>query len=160
MIAIFRYEDGKMHFMANAHSLFASSVDKKPFGSEFEFNGTYYITTGGLFAITDFSDPSTWKKIPVSQRDVAVRDALLWDGTIYVLASYTNRGPTQFTESYTTVIYKSTTGQEGSFEEVLSFDYPATALCFEYDGAYFYIGTGSSVNKDKTGMVLRAKSPA
>ena len=110
-----------------------------------------------LFAITDFSDPGTWKKIAMPNNE-AVRDAFLWDGTMYVLASSTNRNAAQFKESYKTVIYKSTTGEAGSFEEVLSFDYAATPLSFDYDGEYFYIGTGTSVDKTKTGMVLRVKA--
>ena len=65
-------------------------------------------------------------------------------------------------DSYKAVIYKSTTGLEGSFEQVLSFDYCATAMCFDYDGTYFYIGTGTAISKeqDKTGMVLRVKPKA
>ena len=89
-----------------------------------------------------------------------VVDAFLRDGVIYTMATAQNRNPsTHFVDSYKTVIYKSTTGLEGSFEEVLSFDYPATAMCFDYDGTYFYIGTGTAISKeqDKTGMVLRVK---
>lgn len=156
---VFRYEDGKMHYMANGVKLLGSYISRKYFGGEFEFNGACYIASGGLTVVTDFSDPENWKKIPMPGEEI-VADALLRDGVIYTLAFLRNKNPTtQVVNSYKTVIYKSTTGQEGSFEEVLSFEYPATPLSFDYDGTYFYIGTGTAISKeqDKTGMVLRAK---
>ena len=158
---VFRYEDGKMHYMANGFNLLGASASRKYFCGEFEFNGACYIASGGLTVVTDFSDPENWKKIPMPGKETVI-DAFLRDGTIYVLASVQNRNPsTHFVDSYKTVIYKSTTGTEGSFEEVLSFDYWAAPMCFDYDGTYFYIGTGTAISKekDKTGMVLRAKAP-
>ena len=159
---VFRYEDGKMQYMADGFNLLGVSASRKYFGGEFEFNGACYIASGGLTVVTDFSDPENWKKIPMPNKETVI-DAFLRDGTIYVLATLQNKNPsTHNVDSYKTVIYKSTTGQAGSFEEVLSFDYPATPMCFDYDGSYFYVGTGTAISKEKakTGMVLRVKSPA
>jgi len=154
---VFRYEDGKMHYMANGYQLFGGSTSRKYFTGEFEFGGACYIANGGLTVVTDFSDPENWKKIPMPGKET-VRDAFLRDGVIYVLASEQNRNAsTHFVDSYKTVIYKSTTGQEGSFEEVLHFDYSAAPLSFDWDGTCFYIGTGAGVDKAKTGMILRVK---
>ena len=153
--AVFRYEDGKMNYMANGLKLFTANVSRKYFGGEFELNGTCYLTAGALTAVTDFSDPENWKKIPMPGGETVI-DAFLRDGTVYVLASSINRKSGKV-ESYKTVIYTSTTGQEGSFTELLSFDYTGSPLCFDYDGSYFYIGTGTNVVKEKMGMTLRVK---
>ena len=55
------------------------------------------------------------------------------------------------------VIYKSTTGKEGSFIEVTSFDYAGTPISFDFDGDHFYIGIGSFADPSKAGMLLRVK---
>ena len=156
--AVFRYENGKMHYQSNGFGLFGGSVSRKYFGGEFEFNGACYIAAGALTVVTDFTDAESWQKIEMPGKEMVV-DAFLRDGVIYTLATVQNRNPSHHNvESYRTVIYKSTTGQAGSFEEVLSFDYTATPLSFDYDGEYFYIGTGTAVDKSKTGMVLQAKA--
>ena len=153
--AVFRCEDGKLFYEANGFNLLGASASRKYFGGEFEFGGACYIASGALTVVTDFSDPENWKKIPMPGGETVV-DAFLWDGEIYTLATAQNRNPHNHNvDSYKTVIYKSSTGLEGSFTEVLSFDYTAIAMSFDYDGTYFYIGTGASVDKAKTGMVLR-----
>ncbi len=154
--AFFRYDSGKMHYLTNGYKIFGASTSRKYFGGEFELNGACYIASGGLTVVTDFSDPENWKKIPMPGGETVV-DAFLRDGVIYTLAYAKNRNSsTHNVDSYKTVIYKSTTGQEGSFEEVLSFDYCAIPLSFDWDGTHFYIGTSSSLDSAKTGMVLRA----
>ena len=157
---LFRYEDGKMHYVANGFDLLGTGVSRKYFSGEFEFNGACYIASGGLTVVTDFSDPETWKKVEMPGKEVVV-DAFLRDGVIYVLTSSPNRNPnTHNVDNYNTVIYKSTTGAEGSFQEVLRFAYDSSPLTFDWDGTYFYIGTGYSAKKEKTGMLLRAKPSA
>ena len=62
------------------------------------------------------------------------------------------------TKLYHTVIYKSTTGEKGSFTEVASYDYGGFPMCFDYDGEHFYVGTGlNAIDDSKLGMVLRVK---
>jgi hypothetical protein len=160
---LFRYEDNKMVYVENGYKLsMGSSVSRNYIGGNFDFNGTCYVTAGSLLAITDFSVPDNYRVIPMPN-NATVADAFLRDGVIYVMTTSQNRNPSShFVEGYKTVIYKSTTGQEGSFEEFLSFDYCATPICFDYDGAYFYIGTGAAMPavQDKTGMVLRVKPKA
>ena len=155
---LFRYEDGKMVYVENGYKLSqGASISRNYIGGNFDFNGTCYVTAGSLYAITDFSDPNNYPVIPMPNK-AQVADAFVRDGVIYVLTTSQNRNPsTHFVESYKTVIYKSTTGQAGSFEEVLSFDYVSSAICFDWDGTYFYIGTGQSAEKAKTGMILRVK---
>ena len=159
--SLFRYDDGKMVYVENGYMLaFGSGVSRKYIGGNVEFNGTCYVTASGLYAITDFSDMNNYQKIDMPNKETVV-DALVKDGALYVLATSSNRNAgTQTTESYKTVIYKSTTGQKGSFEEVLQFDYSSFPLSFDWDGTYFYIGTGTSVVKAKTGMILRVKAAA
>ena len=151
---IFGYEDGKMHYLADGTKLIErSSFSRKYFGGEFEFNGKCYITTRGLYAIDDFTDPAKWNSISMPNNG-KVSDALMWDGAIYVLTSRQD----STTKLYHTVIYKSTTGEKGSFTEVASYDYGGFPMCFDYDGEHFYVGNGlDDVDKSKLGMVLRVK---
>lgn len=158
--AVFRYADGKMHYLTNGVKLLGSSTSRKYFGGEFEFDGACYIATGGLTVVTDFANQENWKQIPMPGGETVV-DAFLRDGVIYTLAYAQNRNPsTHNVESYRTVIYKSTTGKEGSFQEVLSFDYTNTPMSFDWDGKHFYIGTGPGKESAKVGMVLRATPAA
>lgn len=153
MYEVFRYEDGKMHYVAEGYKLTGGmGVSRKYFGGEFEFGGACYIAADTLNVITDFSDTASWKTVSMPNKE-RVSDAILRDGVIYVLSSKQDSK----TKLYHTVIYKSTTGAQDSFEEVLSYDYGGFPLSFDYDGAHFYIGTGyNATDKSKTGMVLRA----
>ncbi|MBQ7768131.1 MAG: hypothetical protein IJ403_04535 [Oscillospiraceae bacterium] len=158
--AVFRYADGKMHYLTNGVKLLGSSTSRKYFGGEFEFDGACYIATGGLTVVTDFANQENWKQIPMPGGETVV-DAFLRDGVIYTLAYAQNRNPsTHNVESYRTAIYKSTTGKEGSFQEVLSFDYTNTPMSFDWDGKHFYIGTGPGKESAKVGMILRATPAA
>ena len=154
--AVFRYQDGKLHYLTNGFKLLGSQTSRKYFGGEFEFGGACYIASGGLTVVTDFADQENWKQIPMPGGETVV-DAFLRDGVIYTLAYAQNRNPSNHNvESYRAAIYKSTTGKEGSFEEVLSFDYATTPMSFDWDGEHFYIGTGYGMVSEKVGMVLRA----
>ena len=154
--AVFRYEDGKMHYLTNGYKLLGTSTSRKYFSGEFEFNGACYVAGGGLIKVTDFADQENWKTIPMPGGETIV-DAIVRDGVIYALGNAQNRNPSNHNvESYRAVIYKSTTGEEGSFEEVLSFDHPSKAQSLEWDGEHFYIGTSISLDTTKVGMVLRA----
>ena len=150
--AIFGYEDGKMHYLADGTKLTErASFSRKYFGGGFEFNGKCYITVRGLYAIDDFTDPAKWNTISMPNNG-KVSDAILYDGAIYVLTSRQD----STTKLYHTIIYKSTTGEKGSFEEVASYDYGGFPLSFDYDGEHFYVGTGlNDIDKNKLGMVLR-----
>ena len=151
---IFRYEDGKMHYMAEGKNLLdGSEFSRKYFGGDFEFNGKCYLTARRLYAITDFSDPSSWQSISMPNSG-KVSDAILHDGAIYVLSSRQDLN----TKIYHVIIYKSTTGEPGSFEEVASYDYSGFPLSFDYDGEYFYVGCSlNSLDQSKVGMLLRVK---
>jgi hypothetical protein len=154
--AVFRYADGKMHYLTNGFKLLGSSTSRKYFSGEFEFNGACYVAGGGLIKVTDFADQENWKTIPMPGGETVV-DAIVRDGVIYALGNAQNRNPSNHNvESYRAVIYKSTTGEEGSFTEVLSFDHVSKAQSLEWDGKHFYIGTSISVDPAKVGMVLRA----
>lgn len=154
--AVFRYQDGKMHYLTNGFKLLGSQTSRKYFGGEFEFGGACYIASGGLTVVTDFADQENWKQIPMPGGETVV-DAFLRDGVIYTLAYAQNRNPSNHNvESYRTVVYKSTTGKEGSFQEVLSFTYANSPMSFDWDGNHFYIGIGYGTVDEKAGMVLRA----
>jgi len=151
---IFGYEDGKMNYLADGTKLIErSSFSRKYFGGEVELNGKCFIAARGLYAIDDFTDPAKWNTTSMPNNG-KVSDALLWDGAIYVLSSRQD----STTKLYHTVIYKSTTGEKGSFTEVASYDYGGFPMCFDYDGEHFYVGTGlNDVDSSKLGMVLRVK---
>lgn len=151
---IFRYEDGKMHYAAEGKTLLeGTEFSRKHFGGDFEFNGTCYLTARRLYAIKDFSDPSSWKTISMPNSG-KVSDVILHDGAIYVLSSRQDLK----TKIYTVKIYKSTTGEPGSFEEFASYEYAGFPMSFDYDGNHFYVGVGiNALDKSKNGMVLRIK---
>lgn len=151
---IFGYEDGKMHYTAEGNSLLeGSSFNRKYFSGEFALNGTCYLASRRLYAIKDFSDPTSWQTISMPNSG-KVSDAILRDGVIYVLSSRQDSK----TKLYRTIIYKSTTGEPGSFEECASYDYSGFPMSFDYDGTHFYVGTGSNnLDGSKIGMVLRIK---
>ena len=152
---IFRYEDGKMVYEADAYPLLAGGISRNYWTGSFSFGDTCYLTAGNLYTVTDFSDPETFSTVPMPNKETVV-DAFEKDGSIYVLTYSKNKNPhTHNTESYKIVIYKSTTGEEGSFEEVLSFDYSGIPLSFDTDGTCFYIGTGANLVSEKVGMTLR-----
>jgi hypothetical protein len=150
---IFRYEGGKMHYMAAGQTLLeGSEISRKYFGGDFELNGTCYLTARRLYAIQDFSDPSSWQSISMPNKG-KVSDAILRDGVIYVLSSRQNADKT-----YHTIIYRSTTGLPDSFEEFAVYDYGGFPLSFDFDGTHFYVGTSTNTfDKNKVGMVLRIK---
>ena len=150
---IYRYEDGKMHYTAAGQTLLeGKDFSRKYFGGTFEMNGTCYLTARRLYAIQDFSNPSSWQSISMPNSG-KVSDAILRDGVIYVLSSRQNKDKT-----YHTIIYRSTTGLPGSFEEFATYDYSGFPLSFDFDGTHFYVGTSSNtLDKSKIGMVLRVK---
>ena len=151
---IFGYEDGKMNYLADGTKLIdGSSFSRKYFGGELELNGKCYLSTRALYVIEDFSDPASWNTISMPNSG-KVSDVILRDGVIYVLSSRQDMK----TKIYHVVIYKSTTGEPGSFTEVASYDYGGFPMCFDYDGEHFYVGTGlHAIDSSKLGMVLRVK---
>lgn len=151
---IFRYEEDKMVYQGPAKGLLGGTGYNRNFWSgKLEKDGICYLTADSLFAITDFADNSTWKRVVMPQ-DERVIDALLYDGVMYVLCGL----PLADNKGYTTIIYQSATGTEGSFTEVVRYDYPSAPCSFDYDGTHFYIGTGGSVDAAKIGMLLRVKA--
>lgn len=152
---IFRYEDGKMVYQSAADSRLTGKTGRNFWQGKLEWRGTCYLTSTALNAVTDFSKPETHRQISMPNMGV-VSDILLHNDQLYVL-SYT------FWENTTcrVVIYKSATGQEGSFTEVVSFDYVGIPISFDFDGNHFYIGIGNSyTNPSKSGMMLRVKPAA
>lgn len=152
---IFVYEDGKMVYCGDGR--FGGRVSRNYWQSKFEFNGKCFLTGNGLYAVTDFAKPETHKKIEMPNKEM-VSDAIVYNNEMYVLSCL-------FNEDYTikTVIYKSATGEEGSFTEVVSYDYGARPYSFDFDGSYFYIGTGgvlSTEYNNKAGMMLRVNPAA
>lgn len=150
---IFRYEDGKMLYQSVADSRLTGQTGRNYWQGKLEWKGVCYLTSTALNSITDFSNPETHKQIPMPNGGV-VSDILLHNDQLYVL-SYT------FLEDTTcnVVIYKSDTGEEGSFIEVTSFDYAAFPIAFDFDGEHFYIGTGMCpTDAAKVGMLLRVKA--
>lgn len=150
---VFRYEDGKMQYQSVADSRLTGQTGRNYWQGKLEWKGVCYLTSTALNAVTDFSKPETHKQIPMPNGGV-VSDILLHNDQLYVL-SYT------FQEDMTcnAVIYKSATGEEGSFTEVASFHYAAFPIAFDFDGEHFYIGTGMCpTDSAKAGMLLRVKS--
>ena len=152
---IFRYVDGKMEYQSEADNRLQGTSGRNLWQGKLEWKGTCYVTSTALNAITDFSKPETHKQIPMPNGGV-VTDILLYDDELYVLSFL-------FKEDMTcgVTIYKSNTGQEGSFVEVTSFDYAGMPISFDFDGDHFYVGIGSSfADSSKAGMVLRVKPAA
>ena len=152
---VFRYEDSKMVYCGDGN--FGARVSRNYWQSAFEWKDKCFITANGLYAVTDFAKPETHQKIQLPNQEM-VSDAILYKDEIYVLSCLFNEDST-----CKTVIYKSSTGEEGSFTEVASFDYPARPYSFDYDGECFYVGTGmvrSEEYNDKAGMLLRVKPAA
>lgn len=150
---IFRYTDGKMEYLSVADNRLQGTPGRNFWQGRLEWRGTCYLTSTALNAVTDFSKPETHKQIPMPNGGV-VTDILLYNDELYVL-SYT------FREDMTcrVVIYKSATGEDGSFTEVVSFDYAAFPIAFDFDGEHFYIGTGMCpTDAAKAGMLLRVKA--
>ena len=149
---VFRYDDGKMVYVAE--NTINARVSRNYWQSAFEWNGKCFITANGLYAVTDFAKPDTHKKIELPKGEM-VSDAILYNNEMYVLSCLFNEDST-----IKTVIYKSATGEEGSFTEVASFDYGARPYSFDFDGSYFYVGTGGVLSAEysgKAGMLLRVK---
>lgn len=152
---VFRYDDGKMVY--EAESTINARVSRNYWQSAFEWNGKCFITANGLYAVTDFAKPDTHQKIELPNKEM-VSDAILYNNEMYALGCLFNEDST-----CKTVIYKSSTGEAGSFKEVASFDYGARPYSFDYDGTYFYVGTGgvlSTEYNNKVGMLLRVNPNA
>lgn len=152
----YRYEDGKMVYVGDASGYIGGrTYSRNYFSGKFEFDGKYYLTAGHLYAISDFSGKTDGKKIPMPGNEGVV-DALLKDGVIYVLATAPDAD-----KGHETVIYKSATGEEGSFEKVLSFSYEVTPCAFDMDGTDFYIGMDADEDhEEQSGMLIRARAGA
>ena len=149
---VFRYDDGKMVY--EAESTINARVSRNYWQSAFAWKDKCFITGNGLYAVTDFAKPDTHKKIELPKGEM-VSDAILYNNEMYVLSCLFNEDKT-----CKTVIYKSATGEEGSFTEVASFDYGARPYSFDFDGTYFYVGTGGVLSAEysgKAGMLLRVK---
>jgi len=152
---IFRYTDEKMEYQSEADGRLQGTSGRNIWQGKLEWRGTCYLTSTALNAVTDFSKPETHKQIPMPNGGV-VTDILLYNDELYVL-SYI------FKEDMTcgVLIYKSATGEEGSFIEVTSFDYAGIPISFDFDGDHFYVGIGNSfADPSKTGMLLRVKPAA
>ena len=152
---IFVYEGDKMVYV-NAIT-FGNRVSRNYWQSKFEFNGKCFITAKSLYSISDFSDASTRKAYKLDTGRELATDAVVYKNTMYVLSYMTNSDGT-----YKTIIFKSTTGEAGSFTKVASFDYAGMPYSFDYDGNHFYVGIGQPSNADtsKAGMLLRVKPNA
>lgn len=157
MYTIFRYENGKMVYVGMDGGLSAGiGSNRNHWNGKFEFGGACYLTAYYLYAITDFADQKSYEKIEMPNKE-RVADALVRDGVIYTLCYKQDSK----TKEYNAIIYKSATGKAGSFEEVVSYTYPAYPCSFDTDGTYFYVGTGTAVSDTaKAGMVLRINPAA
>ena len=151
----YRFEGDKFVYVSAAGAYASSSrTNYNYLNAKIELGDTCFVVSSSLHAIRDFADPDANKivQMPNSER---VSDALLADGTLYTL-TYAEKAE----GGYETVIYKSATGEEGSFREVLRFDYAVPPCSFTLDGDCFYIGMGSKkLIHNANGMVLQAKLP-
>jgi len=154
---LFRYNEGKMEYVRDAYAFFSiGGASYNYINGEFDLNGvSYFGGSRGLFGVTDFSKSNGFWKIAMPNDEI-VADCLLDNGTAYVLC-YKYNGSTA--KTYKTVIYKSTTMENGSFEVVKSFDYPVCALSFVKDGEFLYTSMGSRGQSEKNGTVLRIRIP-
>ena len=151
----YRYEGDKFVYISSAASYVAGSrTNYNYLNAKFQFGDTCFVVSNRLHAVKDFADNSANKIIAMPNNGDVV-DALVADGGMYTL-SYTKKAD----GNYETVIYRSATGQEGSFTEVLRFDYAVPPCSFALDAGYFYIGMGSkNLTHIANGMVLRATMP-
>ena len=154
---LFRYENGKMVWVGKGTGLIGGSATNRNYWiGEFELGGSCFLTAGYLCEVTDFADPNSWKNVKLPKNERAA-DAFLRDGVAYILAYNYN----YTTKMYNVAIYKSATCKEGSFTEVVSFDYEVHPSSFDWDGTYFYLGMGGNTAKpDKSGMMLRVNPAA
>lgn len=147
---VFRYENGNMVYQSAVENGMSGKTGENYWQGRVEWNGICYLNSVLLHAVTDFSKPETHRTIPMPNNEV-VADILLYDDELYVLSFAFNADLTS-----KAVIYKSATGEEGSFTEVVSFNYSSRPLSFDFDGDYFYVGTGTSwAEPSKSGMLLR-----
>jgi len=152
---VFRYENGTMVYQSVLANYLSGKTGENHWQGRLEWNGVCYLTSTRLNAVTDFSKPDTHKQISMPNGGV-VTDILLYNDELYVL-SYT------FNQDMTckAVIYKSANGEEGSFSEVVSFQYAGIPISFDFDGDHFYVGIGSDfTNQARDGMLLRVKPGA
>ena len=122
--------------------------------ADFDTEEVFYMVSGAIYAITDFSDAIAFTRYtPNSQVDVS--DALYRDGKYYIL-TYVK---TAVEGKYKTIIYESETMEKDSFTEVVSFDYEITPLTFDKVGDDFYVSMGgkNSISSTKNGMMLKVK---
>lgn len=150
--ALYRYKDGKLHYLRSASAFFATAgASYNYIHGEFDLNGvSYFGSCRGLFAVTD----TDIQKIPLPGGET-VADCFLDGGTVYVL-SYKYDSAAKM---HNTVIYKTTTMTEGSFQEVKCFAYPVCPLAFAKDGNYLYLSMGYMAENEKNGTILRIRIP-
>ena len=150
--ALYRYKDGKLHYLRSASAFFATAgASYNYIHGEFDLNGvSYFGSCRGLFAVTD----TDIQKIPLPGGET-VADCFLDGGTVYVL-SYKYDSAAKM---HNTVIYKTTTMTEGSFQEVKRFAYPVCPLAFAKDGNYLYLSMGYMAENEKNGTILRIQIP-
>ena len=120
--------------------------------SEFERDGIFYMVSGAIYAISDFSDAFAFTRY-TPHKQVDVCDAVYRDGKYYLLCYV----KTAVDGKYKTIIYESETMQKDSFSEVASFDYEIPPLSFDKVGKDFYVSMGgkNSIMSTKNGMFLK-----
>ena len=153
---IFVYDGDKMVYV-NTFTFGQSvrnRVNRVYWQGKVEFQNKLYLVTDSLYSISDFSNASTRKVYKLDTGKEMATDVIVHNNTMYVLSYMTNSDGT-----YKTVIFKSTTGEAGSFTKVASFDYGGIPYSFDFDGTYFYVGIGqaSTNSPEKAGMLLRVK---
>lgn len=151
----YRFDGDKMVWVGSAAGYVTSNrANYNYFNAKLELGNTCFIVSNRLLAVTDFANSSSTQVIAMPGGEF-VSDAILQDGTLYTL-TYKEKAD----KTYEIVIYKSTSGETGSFTEVARFDYAVPACSFALERDYFYIGMGSkrAIHKSN-GMVLRVKKP-
>lgn len=147
---IFRLDDGKMQYVANANELsFANRSNVKIVGAKAEINGKLYLVTSYLYTSTD---GITFEKRELPSNAYAC-DFLVEDGKMYILGYNLN-------EDYTydvLVFYLDLVS--GEMRTCSCFNYPVSPLSFVKVGKYLYIGMGNkTAQHEKNGMLLRIRA--
>lgn len=153
--SFYRFDGEKWIWMSSAAGFITSNrANYNYFNAKLELDDTCFIVSNRLLAVKDFADSTQTQLIEMPGGEY-VSDAMLKDGILYTLC-YKQTDE----QTYEIVIYKSATGQAGSFTQVVRFDYAVPACSFTLEGDYFYLGMGSKrLTHKSNGMILRVKNP-
>lgn len=145
----YKYDDEKGQFIYDntlsikyITDVFDDAQDAEKIQHDFEWNGTHYFITRGLFATKDLKEYNTIV-IP-EYEDYVVRDAIVRNGKVYLLAEKDNGDDT-----FTNVVLE--TEDFENYRPILHFSAKSFARSFEFCNGAFYFGLGAHLVRTNPG---------